>query len=475
MENFPFRLRGIFAFVTLSNGTIVAVDVDDWDAPCRRPDPMVDGGTAVVSDLAGVPYTGPLNGMTGSLDIPQTGLPASLDPFGVPLSYNSNISESAGTTLEAFFPVSQPNRLRSNFLLRNDPTSGLHQPNIINQTQLFDVNGTIVATGTQGITTAPLLLPTPLSPGFVDPTYITNPTEPNPNSRNASNPALASAASQTAAVLLPGSTSTAAPSVRLSFDDPTAQQDQNWQVTYEGALPTIANIAFDIATYDGYQTLTMASGIQDLDAGADASFTSTTAPSPALCSKGIEDWTVGQQRATQVVAAISAAGLPAPGAGAASTAGNPTLPQWTSDYVEIADDLLGSGDPYWAIPTSPEQDCWDPPLADTTPTTSSPHAQDRYNACSDSVRRRRGGRRSDRQRERGGSPFRARLADHPGVRRPPGPRPLRLVSERRERQSRRRATTEPRGGRAGPEQRAAAPLHPLLLPPPGHVQGKDRR
>ncbi len=37
--NFPTRLRGVFGFATLSNGTVVAIDVDDWDAPCRRPDP----------------------------------------------------------------------------------------------------------------------------------------------------------------------------------------------------------------------------------------------------------------------------------------------------------------------------------------------------------------------------------------------------------------------------------------------------
>ena len=36
----PLRLRGVFGFATLSNGQVVAIDVDDWDAPCRRPDPM---------------------------------------------------------------------------------------------------------------------------------------------------------------------------------------------------------------------------------------------------------------------------------------------------------------------------------------------------------------------------------------------------------------------------------------------------
>ena len=44
VTTFPTRLRGVFGFATLSSGTIVAIDVDDWDAPCRRPDPMALGG-----------------------------------------------------------------------------------------------------------------------------------------------------------------------------------------------------------------------------------------------------------------------------------------------------------------------------------------------------------------------------------------------------------------------------------------------
>jgi hypothetical protein len=57
-QAFPQRLRGIFAFATLTNGQIVTIDVDDWDAPCRRPDPMA------VSDAG-------YFGMTGLLDLPQ--------------------------------------------------------------------------------------------------------------------------------------------------------------------------------------------------------------------------------------------------------------------------------------------------------------------------------------------------------------------------------------------------------------------
>jgi hypothetical protein len=40
VQGLPYRLRGVFAFATLSNGNIVTIDIDDWDAPCRRPDPM---------------------------------------------------------------------------------------------------------------------------------------------------------------------------------------------------------------------------------------------------------------------------------------------------------------------------------------------------------------------------------------------------------------------------------------------------
>jgi len=182
-------------------------------------------------------------------------------------------------------------------------------------------------------------------------------------------------------VLLPGSSTTGPAGVRVSFDDPTAQQDQDWTVTYEGALPSVANIALEMFSDDDtYQTLTMSTGIQGADAGSPAF---SAAASPGLCGRGIEDWSVGQARASGVLAAIKAGGLPAPGLGAA---GNPILPQWTSDYVEIVDDLLPEGDPYWATPSSSqpgqEQDCWDPPLADPDGTAyPSPQATNRYDVC----------------------------------------------------------------------------------------------
>jgi len=360
VTTFPVRLRGVFAFATLSTGTIVVIDVDDWDAPCRRPDPMeADLGVA-----------GGMGGITGALDIPEpapTG-PTDLDPYHVPIAYNPSIVESAATTLESFFPVSAPHRLRSDFLLVNDPTLGNHAPSIVGGTLLFDSSGSPLSTGNGASPQYPILLPTALPPGFTDPTYILNPEEPLWSNRQVSPSA--------PATTLPGMDSTPAPTVRLSYEDPTTFASQNWTVTYEGALPTVSGIALDISTTDGYQSLTLAS----VPAEVDASFESTTAASPAFCTRGIEDWDLGQQRAAAVLTALGSAGLPLPGAGAA---GSPTLGQWTSDYVEFTDDLLLQGDEYWGEPSS-VNDCWDPPLADDPSFSGavSPHIDDRYFACS---------------------------------------------------------------------------------------------
>ncbi|MGH7271835.1 MAG: hypothetical protein ACREJ3_15500, partial [Polyangiaceae bacterium] len=149
-----------------------------------------------------------------------------------------------------------------------------------------------------------------------------------------------------------GSTSNPpAPGVRLSFDDPTATQNQDWTVTYEGVLPSSTGIVADIAASppavspQSYDTLTLTT------AGAD------------LCGVGVEDFSIGQERANLALQQMASIGLP----------GEPSLPQWTADYVEWTDDLLPQGDPYWSLQpgsapvtaqardggTSPIDNCWD--------------------------------------------------------------------------------------------------------------------
>jgi len=356
VQGFPYRLRGIFGFATLSNGQAVAIDVDDWDAPCRRPEPMALTGTD--------PASWPSNGMTGLLDIPQPAATSSadLDPYHAPNTYNSNIPESPAVTQEEFFPVSAPHRIRSQYLLRNDPASGNHIPYLLGLPELFDAVGApISGSGTQ----PPLILPTVLPPGFIDPTLIANPTEANPMEQTKL-PAPATVPSGKAAA-----------GVRLSFDDPTVATNQDWTVTYEGALPLGQTNPADIETTDGYSSLTFTIGTVTPDGGVAGNGLPASTNGPGFCERGVEDWTIGQTRAAAVMAATQQA-MVSDGGGVEAT-----LPQWTADYVEVTDQILPQGDPYWSVPFKDEDggvvnDCWE----GTYDKDGDPQiASERYNAC----------------------------------------------------------------------------------------------
>jgi hypothetical protein len=351
VENLPTRLRGVFAFATLTNGNIVAIDVDDWDAPCRRPDPMA---TAAQSAAGTYPDHG---WQAGALDLPEPAATSATDydPDHVPVAYNPAITESAAVTLESFYPVSAPHRMRSASLLRNDPTSGNHAPNLLAAPLLVDVNGNPVpSTTTSGL--SPTLLPTTLPPGYWDWTPSENPVEPDPSNMNFT-PVTGT---------LGNASSLPVPAVRFSFEDPTVTQNQDWTVTYEGTIPVTTGTEADFASTPGlpvpYTTLTL------------------TVASQNLCAFGIEDWSIGQARAAQVQSALAAAGLPQP----------PALPQWTADYVQIIDDVPPQYDPYWYVAPpgtgstfiddagEPTDNCWAGTPFDAPSAT---YYNDRYEAC----------------------------------------------------------------------------------------------
>ncbi|HEX8794677.1 MAG TPA: hypothetical protein VF765_27210 [Polyangiaceae bacterium] len=312
VEGFPSRLRGVFGFATLSNGNVVAIDVDDWDAPCRRPDPMIVGD-------------GTRTGITGLLFVPQEAGPPDGGEYRAPNTFLPEAG-TAAVTLESFFPVSAPNRLRTNFLLENDPNSGNHAPNLVAPPTLTDVTGASVQAGAQSPGT-PLILPTMLPPGWLDPTTQQNPTQPDYMQR----------------VQIMNACGT--PGVRLSLDDPTAHIDQDWTVTFEGVLPGADQLVTDVSSSDQFQSLTLSTGTQPPNPSGPANGVGT----PGYCSLGIEDWTLGQARAEQIEK-------------------NNPADAWTSDYIEITDDLLDPNDPYWGQ----VNDCWDPKSS----------ASDRYNECS---------------------------------------------------------------------------------------------
>jgi hypothetical protein len=361
VTGFPTRLRGVFAFAALANGNLITIDVDDWDAPCRRPDPMAvsSGSTTVLP-----------TGMTGVLDIPEPAAsgPTDLDPYHAPYTVAPSTGsfvpayQVTGVTEEQFFPVSAPNRMRSSALLRNDPATGNHTPNVSQSPSLRDPTG---ATFSSAGGTAPIIAATSLADGFIDPSTISNPTASNPLTFASINRPLENSIDQNAnkSVLSPGLNTV--PRIRVSFDDPTAQIDQDWTVIYEGSLPAANNLA-NLFSSDGYQSLTLTPSKQPPDGGTLDAGASNGAK---FCAAGIEDWNVGQERVAAYASALRAVGLQP----------DPARASYTGDYVEITDDLLPSTDGYWQSSTEAE-DCWTD-LVDGDAGSVSANASARYNFC----------------------------------------------------------------------------------------------
>lgn len=197
----PARLRGIFAMTTLSDGQIVAIDVDDWDAPCRRPQDLRpqavtgDGGTGTVavSDLAVVQ--------------PEPA-PGDLDPYHAPVA----VADS--TTNESFFPVASPHRIRSAVFLKDDQRTGKHIP-FLAAAPTVERNGT----------------PLPLIGENSEETPRIHPTAPGGNTGDIG--------------------------IRFSFEVPDVHFDQDWSVQYEGALLGFEGVAATLETNDGDQSVIM--------------------------------------------------------------------------------------------------------------------------------------------------------------------------------------------------------------------------
>ncbi len=355
----PNRLRGVFAFATLTNGSVVILDVDDWDAPCRRPDPM---GTNPADDEAALVPTSPLI----SSITPQEPVPFSstdYDPYHAPIAFDSAFTyENAagagittGTSNETFFPVSAPNRLRSQYLLSNNITTGLNIPHLTSTPILSQI--------TAGN-------PTPLSvagiPGFANPMMVPTYSELNDVSYDAAqnvadpsqrNPTFPNGATSPQDKLLAQPIQDAQPAVRISWEDPTAHYNQNWTVTYEGVLPGFSGtpgqsgVSGNLSTTDGFHSLSVDTG-------------------PNMCRRGVEDAQVGAERADQYLAALPKYGIEAPS----------RLDHRIGDYVQLSEDLISSADPYWYEDDSnaPGGTCWDWDPSHPLP-PSDPAG--RYNTC----------------------------------------------------------------------------------------------
>jgi hypothetical protein len=299
----PSRLRGVFGFATLTNGNVTLIDVDDWDSPCRRPISM----TQFTNDIAPPEQNSP----------PGENPLSELFPYQVPEAGTTN--GIYWVTDELFFPVSQPHRPRSNYPLDNDPLLGIHYPEVQPLPTLVNlVTGAGLTVGTDAGVGNPIILPP-------DSGRIANPT---------------------------GYDGGAA--VELAWEDPTVHLPQSWTVTYEGQLPTfnagtIANIDTNPkdSPPNSYETLVL-----DFAGGG-------------LCEKGVEDWAVGQERASAAIRSKPA-----------DVELSSNMKQWVGDYVQVANDLLGSADPYWTTP----QACWSDTPTDV-PRLTPEQAENHFLAC----------------------------------------------------------------------------------------------
>jgi hypothetical protein len=282
----PGRLRGIVAFATLSNGLIVAIDVDDWDAPCRRPEVLKAG-----ADL-------------GVLAVAQPEAPTGdLDPYHAPEVPPNSVSN------ELFFPVSAPHRPRSRFLLRDDPTTGRHAP-FLPAPPSITVAGSVPPLSGPGSEKTPRMLPT------------------------------APATSDRAGVL-------------FSYDLPDVHFEQDWTVTYEGALPGFEGLPATLSTVDGYSSLILSQ------------------PQARFCAKGVEDWAIGGERANAITNALAAE---------QRVPYRERLDRRMVDYVQVTDELLAANDPFWEQDDLPAPNaCWDDRLNAGSPRDK---ARARFETCS---------------------------------------------------------------------------------------------
>ncbi len=102
----PGLLRGLFAFILLTNGTVAIVDVEDFDAPCRRP---VQPNAEATPDFRG----------------------CAADPDVLAFTESGEADDPLRTvTGEVSCRVVEPHRFRAGTLAINDPEVGVRAPSL---------------------------------------------------------------------------------------------------------------------------------------------------------------------------------------------------------------------------------------------------------------------------------------------------------------------------------------------------------
>ena len=107
------NLRGVFGFAMLTTGTIGIIDVEDFDAPCRRPEYV---------------NSSPYPDSRGCSGDPAPEGPVPSGPVYYTLDHTENGTPTV--TNEASCNVIEPNRPRSQSLVISSPTQGLYAPTL---------------------------------------------------------------------------------------------------------------------------------------------------------------------------------------------------------------------------------------------------------------------------------------------------------------------------------------------------------
>jgi hypothetical protein len=122
----PRKLRGIFGVMTLATGQIAAIDVEDWDAPCRRP-------------KSNNPYATGKDWLGCAND-------SKLAPGASFVTADSAIS-TLPVTDEASCNVVEPHRMRSGRYVRTDSTLGALAPSVVTFPRLSSKENGDLSTG----------------------------------------------------------------------------------------------------------------------------------------------------------------------------------------------------------------------------------------------------------------------------------------------------------------------------------------
>jgi hypothetical protein len=189
----PRRLRGTFAFLAMSGGDMSVVDLDDFDAPCRRPRFTDDSAVGCNEDYPDFPHA--------------VGLPSA--------------------SQESSCKVVARHRPRSAAFFTNADLAGHHAPAMQTYPILYDKDGTAIVSD-------PTLPDARKQPKLLGPDLLESEHDA------ASWPLMATVLSSGATPdhgLSSDPLTADANWVTFDLRSPRAHSTQNWFVTYEGVLP----------------------------------------------------------------------------------------------------------------------------------------------------------------------------------------------------------------------------------------------